>query len=266
VHALRFRYECRWTLSTDDFAKVDQLLQDTYGRFGKWLSEHPRADQAELGRALSIVLACRDENQLMIRSKAADLALISAGCPVTTDQIGSADVVRRRLQEPQARGLLRHFDPLPATHEAVNYATGLPEDLRWLIGRDQISAAEFIGTKPSGQLMPLLRALDLDGGWRHFGRAPTHTAGAPSGLRLSGDIETIQNLLHELLHTERKRLRLGLIHSDIHAEVLRLCRDDIVLIADNYCVATDVARYGMYQIYDAPIRRGPLHREPLAKT
>lgn len=260
VHALRFRYECRRTLSPDDFAQVDAVLQDTYGRFGKWLSEHPRADQDELDRALSLVLACRDQNQLTIRSKAADLALISARRSIRTDRIGRSAVVRRHLSEDRMRELLRKLDPLSAAYEAVNYATGLPADLRWLLGRDQVSADEFIGTEPSAHLRPLLIALDLNGGWRHFGRAPTHSAGAPSGPMQPRDIETIQDLLHELLHTERKRLRLGVIHSDLHAEVLRLCRDDIVTIADNFCEATDVARYSMYQLYDAPIRAGLLQR------
>jgi len=266
VHALRFRYECRWALSTDDFAQVDALLQDTYGRFGKWLSGHPRANQHELGRAVSIVLACRDQNQLTIRSKAAELALMSARRSGTAAPIDSTVVVRRHLREDQAGELLRHLDPLVATREAVSYATGLPDDLQRLIGRDQISAYEFLGTEPPAELMPLLRALDLNGGWRHVGRPPTHTAGAPSGPRPSGDVETVQALLHELLHTERKRVRLSLIHSDLHAEVLRLCRDDILLIADNYCLATDVARYGVYQIYDAPLRRGPQRRKTLTET
>lgn len=202
VHALRFRYECRWTLSTDDFARVDALFQDACGRFGKSLCEHPRANQDELGRASSLVLACRDQNQLTIRSKAADLALISARRSIGTGRVGSA-VLRRHLPEDRMRERLRQLDPLSAACEAVNYATGLPDDLRWLLGRDQVCSDEFIGTEPSPQLRPLLSALDLNGGWRPFGRAPTHSAGAPAGPRQPGDVETIQGLLHELLHTER---------------------------------------------------------------
>lgn len=259
VHPLRLRYECRWTLSTEEFSHVDALLQDTYGRFGKWLSGHPRASKIELRRALSVVLACRDENQLRIRASAADLALISARRSIEPHTIDVDNLVRASLQGADAESVLRQLDPLSATRRAVDCMTSLPTDLLSLIGRDQISASRFLGAEPTAEIKPLLLALDLDGGWRHPGRPPTHVAGAPAMPQLSGKIESIQGVLHELLHTERKRLRRDLIHRAFRGEVNRMCAEDVLRIDENYCVATDVARYGMYQLYDAPIRRGLLH-------
>ncbi len=172
---------------------------------------NPVARAHEVSRAVSVVLACIDENQLTIRSTAADLALISARRSVTTQSLAIAPIVRRHIRQRRARQLLNGIDPWLATREAFDYSTELPADLVWLIGSDQISANTFVGTTPSEQITPLLRAVDLNGGWRHAGRGTTLVAGSSSTDAQLGQISTIQHLPFELLHTERRRLHVSRI-------------------------------------------------------
>jgi hypothetical protein len=253
-HPLRFRYDCRLKLDKEGFLTVDAVLQDVYGRLGKWLAMNRATSTQEVARAVSVVLACWDDRQLTIRGKAADLALISARRPDTVESLGVTPVIRYQIRRERAVKLLAPIDPMVAARELVDYATELPPNLVALIGRDQITATTFMGEQPTPSITPLLRALAFDGGWRHSGRASTHSAGAPADATTHPNIDTLNGLLYETLHSGRRAIHLSLIPENLAHAVRALTEEDVLWLQDNYCGATNIAEYSIFQKQDAPIR------------
>jgi hypothetical protein len=201
VHALRLRYECRLSLSSDQFTEVEDVLHDVFGRLSRWLDTQPDVELLDLSRAVSSVVKCTDERQLQVRSAGADLALISAR--------RSANTTSRRL----SRTNLLESKASPDDREA-------------------------------------------DGGWRRSNHHRAHTTVKSSDHSSRRAITTIEELLHELLYTDRRRVHHSRIPGDLKESIDDLCAQDVLgYDADDQCSATAVARYGAFQQLAMPIRR-----------
>jgi hypothetical protein len=206
VHALRLRYECRLSLNSDQFTKVETVLGDVLGRLTRWLDTQSDIETLDLRRAVSAVIKCPDERERLVRAAGADLALIAARPSASTN--------RRQL--------------LP------------PDLLESKAGPDSPEAHE---------------------GWCHPERSSAHKTTAMEGFRRSsrGAITTIEELLHELLYTDRKRVHSSRIPGELKEPIEELCTQDILgYDADDQCSATPVARYGAFQRIAMPIRKDAL--------
>jgi hypothetical protein len=97
-----------------------------------------------------------------------------------------------------------------------------------------------------------------DDGWCRPDDPSAHKTTAMEGFRRSsrGTITTIEELLHELLYTDRRRVHSSRIPGELKGAIEELCTQDILAYdADDQCSATPVARYGAFQRIAMPIRK-----------
>jgi hypothetical protein len=157
-HPLRFRYDCWRELDPEQFTRVERRLFGCMTMLGGWCRSAESSRLAEIARAFRVLIEADDPELAYVRRCGAELALMTHQIPALPAARLS---LRRHLATARAIDALHaHTNPARAGYELAKLITGLPDELLWLIGYDQITEDAILGCLVPPAARPILRAIE----------------------------------------------------------------------------------------------------------